>query len=217
MNQFKIGDKLTKDDWGLSLQSFTIGEPEIKTNYIDLPVGDGSIDLTEALRGEVSYRDRAIEATFNILAPRAAWQPLMDQIKAYAHGRKLHIKVPDDAEHYFIGRVNVGPLIKGSASATFKIDITAEPYKYKNSPTFSTTIIGAMGTAAVTLVNGRRRVIPSLTTNNTTQIIKDGVSASVAPGTHILTNFILTEGNNTLTLNAVEGTIITITYQEATL
>lgn len=217
MLQFKIGDKFTADDWGLLLSSFEISEPPIKTNYVELPVGDGSIDLTESLRGEVSYGNRQIKATFTTIGARSTWSTLIDQVKAYCHGRKLNIIAPEDDEYYYIGRVSVGPLIKGAASAEFTITITADPYKYKNNETVLNYTVGATGTLAVTLVNARRRVVPTMTTNNTTQVVITGVSASFSPGTHKLVNFILNEGNNAFTFNAVNGTAITIRYQEATL
>ena len=217
MHQFKIGDKFTATDWGLLLSSYDIGEPDIKTNYIELPVGDGSIDLTEALRGEVSYGNREITAKFTTIATRDTWRALMDTIRAYCHGRKVTIVAPEDDQHYYIGRVSVGPLIKSASSAEFTIKITADPYKYKNNPTVVNLNVGAPATLAVTLVNGRKNAIPTMTTNNTTQVVIAGVSASFSPGTHKLVNFILKEGNNPFTFNAVSGTAITITYQEGTL
>lgn len=217
MLQFKIGDKFTAMDWGLLLSSYEIGEPKIKTNYIELPVGDGSIDLTEALRGDVSYSNREITAKFTTIAPRDTWRALMDTIKAYCHGRKVTIVAPEDDEYYYIGRINVGPLVKSASSAEFTLTITADPYKYKNSETVVNLTVGATGTLAVTLTNGRRSAIPTMTTNAATQVVKPGVSSSFNAGTHKLVNFILKEGNNPFTFNAVNGTAITITYQEGTL
>lgn len=217
MLQFKIGDKLTADDWALLLRSYEIDEPEVKTNYIELPVGDGSIDLTEALRGEVSYRDRQIRATFTIIAPRATWRAKLDEIRAYCHGRKLVIVAPEDPDHYYIGRVSVGYLIKEASSAEFTVTITADPYKYKNDETVHTFTIGSSGTRTVTLVNARRRAVPTMTTTNTTQVVIPGVSSAYNAGTHKLVNFVLSEGSNPFTFNAAQGTVITIRYQEATL
>ena len=217
MLQFKIGDKFTATDWGLLLSSYEIGEPKIKTNYIELPVGDGSIDLTEALRGEVSYGNREITAKFTTIAPRDTWRALMDTIRAYCHGRKVTIVAPEDNEYYYIGRVSVGPLIKGASSAEFTLTITADPYKYKVDKTIHTINIDASGTYTGSFTNARRRTVPTMTAANTVQVISAFSSASFGPGTHKLVNFILTEGNNAFTFNAVNGTVITITYQEGTL
>ena len=40
----KIDDKHTERDWGLRMISMVIPMPEPKTNYIDIPGADGSLD-----------------------------------------------------------------------------------------------------------------------------------------------------------------------------
>lgn len=214
MNQFKIGEQYTLDTWGALLSTFEIGEAQPKTNYIDIPGGDGSIDLTEALTGEVAYENRTIRATFTLTQPRAEWRAIIDQIRAYCHGRKFNIEAPDDAEHYFIGRVTIGPLEIDGAIATFDLTAICEPYKYKNERTVHDFTIGSSGTLTVTLINSRRRAIPSLTINNTTQVQKGAVSLSLSAGEHLITSLPLTEGENVLTFTANQGTTIKISYQE---
>lgn len=216
MYQFKIGVKYTLDDWGLLLSSFEIGEAPVKTNYINLPGGDGSIDLSEALTGDVSYGDRQIKATFTMIGARSSWQSTMDQVRA-CHGRKFVIIAPNDPNHYFIGRVSIGALIKENSSASFEMTITCEPWRYKNDVTVYDFTIGVTGTLATTLVNGRKRAIPTITVSNTTQVIFGSTSASLGAGTHLLTSVVLVEGNNSITFNAAQGTTINITYQEGVL
>lgn len=217
MNQFTIGIKKTLDDWGILLSSFEIGEAQPKTNYIDLPGNDGSIDLTEALTGEIAYRDRTIRATFTIKPPRSGWTATIDAIRAYCHGRKLHIVVPDDADHYYIGRVNVGTLQIDGQIATFDVTITCDPFKYKNDVTEYDFTIGATGTLTTTLVNARRRAIPTITVSALTDVDLGTVSLSLAAGTHVVTSIVLVEGNNSITLTAAVGTTIHIEYQEGAL
>lgn len=215
MNQFRIGEQFTLDTWGALLSTFEIGEAQPKTNYIDIPGGDGSIDLTEALTGEVAYENRTITATFTLNQPRSEWRTIMDQIRAYCHGRKFNIKAPYDDDHYFIGRVNIGPLERDGALATFEMTITCDPYKYKNDLTVHDLTIGPSGTLAVTLTNARRTAIPTVTINNTTQMIKGSASVSLNAGTHRVNVIPLIQGDNAITFNAIEGTTIRVSYQEA--
>jgi hypothetical protein len=215
--QLKIGDKYTSDDWSLLLSSFEIGSPQPKTIYIDIPSGDGSIDLTESLTGEVHYGNREITAKFTTKAPRSQWRSLFDTIKAYCHGRKYPIVIPFDNDHYYIGRVNVGPLIHRTSRAEFDVSITCDPYKYKNNLTSLTFTIGASGTLTTTLINSRKRVIPTITVSASTQVIFDDTSTTISAGTHKITNVVLIEGNNSITFNAAQGTTITVTYQEGAL
>lgn len=215
MNQFRIGEQFTLDTWGALLSTFEIGEAQAKTNYIDIPGGDGSIDLTEALTGEVTYENRTITATFTLNQPRSEWSTIMDQIRAYCHGRKFNIKAPYDDDHYFIGRVNVGPLERDGALATFEMTITCDPYKYINDLTVHNFTIGSSGTLTVTLINSRRTAIPTVTINNTTQMIKGSASVSLNAGTHRVNAIPLIQGDNAITFNAIEGTTIQVSYQEA--
>ncbi len=217
MNQFKLGIKNTFDDWDILLSSFEIGEAQPKTNYIDLPGNDGSIDLTEALTGEIAYRDRTIEATFTFKPPRSGWRAMIDTIRAYCHGRKLHIVVPDDADHYYIGRVNVGALQIDGQIAAFDMTIVCDPFKYKNDVTEYDFTIGAIGTLTTALVNTRKRAIPTITVSALTQVTFGAVSVSLSAGPHVVTSIVLVEGNNTLTLTAAEGTTVHIEYQEGAL
>lgn len=214
MYQFKIGDKYTLNDWGLLLSTFEIGAAEPKTNYIDIPGGDGSIDLTEALTGEIAYDNRTITATFTLNQPRDEWRPIMDVVRAYCHGRKFNIVAPNDDDHYYIGRVNVGPLEIDGVIATFEMTIVCDPYKYKKDLTVHDFTIDASGTLITTLINARRRVVPTVTVNNTTQMIKGSASVSLNAGTHKVTSIPLIVGDNAITFNAIEGTTIQISYQE---
>lgn len=216
MYQFKIGVKYTSDDWGLLLSSFEIGEASVKTNYINLPGGDGSIDLTEALTGDVSYGDREIKAKFIIIDARSTWQATMDQVRA-CHGRKFAIVAPNDPDHYFIGRVSIGPLIKENSSASFDMTIVCEPWRYKNDVTVYDFTMGVTGTLTTSLVNGRKRVLPTVTVSHTTQVIFGLTSASLGAGTHVLTSVVLVEGNNSITFNAAQGATINVQYQEGVL
>ena len=57
----RIGEKHTYRDWNLGWVGVTIDFPEAKTYLVDLPGGNGSIDLTTTLTGgDVKYKDRNI-------------------------------------------------------------------------------------------------------------------------------------------------------------
>ena len=50
----KFGEYHSYEEWGLKLISITIGLPEPKTVLIDIPGGDGVLDLSESLPEECS-------------------------------------------------------------------------------------------------------------------------------------------------------------------
>ena len=51
--------------WGLKLKEIKIGLPEVKTSYVEVPGMNGSLDLTEATFGGVTYGMRTLEFSFD--------------------------------------------------------------------------------------------------------------------------------------------------------
>lgn len=51
-------------DWQLILTAKSVTPPEVKTYYVDIDGRSGSLDLSEALTGEISYQDRTVSASF---------------------------------------------------------------------------------------------------------------------------------------------------------
>ena len=63
-----FADKIhTERDWGLKLLSVYIPMPTPKTQLVDIPGGDGNIDLTE-INGRPAYSDRqGVELVFDLM------------------------------------------------------------------------------------------------------------------------------------------------------
>ena len=65
MKGIQFNDIHSYYDLNLILSVVNIPPAQPKTNYVDLPGGEGSLDLTEAL-GEVKYNDRDCTFTFTM-------------------------------------------------------------------------------------------------------------------------------------------------------
>lgn len=217
MYQFKIGDKFTSTDWGLLLSSYDVGEPSPKTMYINIPASDGSLDLSQSLTGDIKFSNRKITAKFTIITARSGWQSKIDEIKAYCHGKKLNIIAPNDDTNYYVGRVTVGSLVKGSSSAEFTITIDCDPYKLANTETTYNFTIGVSATLTTTLVNTRKPVIPTFTVSKVTNVVFGTVSVSLPIGTTTTNKIVLAEGNNSITFNALSTTTIAVKYRKGAL
>lgn len=217
MRQIKIGDKWTQGDWGAFLgPSPTIGSPETKTSYVDIPAGNGSIDLTEALADEPVFKDRTLDFDLVLLPPRFNWEHTRVKIANYCHGRRLPIIMPDDPEHYFIGRVEVGELKKekSEVSATIAIKVSCDPYRYKNTLTVFKQVIPVGGQINLDLKNERKRVMPTFTVSGQVVIIFKKVSYTIKAGAFKLTDIFLDAGTNPITIKGASGTQVQIEYQE---
>lgn len=217
MRQAELAGKMTWDDWGLILSDYQIGEADPKTEYVDIPFGDGSLDLTEAVSGEINYKNRPIDLTFTITQPLEEWSELMENIRATIHGRRIMVRLPDDPGHYYMGRCTVDSLKKAIIIGTLGVSITADPYRYKNAVTVQEWTIGASGSETIILFNSRMRTLPTVTVSASTTFLIGSTSTVLATGSWEHTNLLLSQGYTTITVTAVAGTTVKFEYQEGAL
>ncbi|MGN0612442.1 MAG: dockerin type I domain-containing protein [Porcipelethomonas sp.] len=117
--------------FGAYLSKVTIETPEVKEYKIDIPGGDGEIDMTEYFGG-VRYRNRRLSFVFTL--PQRNSQLLSDYsaMTAALHGKHFDsIILDDDPEYHYVGRVKVGSLQKGAVSKV-TVECDCEPFKYQN-------------------------------------------------------------------------------------
>ena len=88
-------------DWGLKLVSVHIPMPEPKTQLVDIPGGDGSIDLTE-IGGRPAYNDRdGIELAFDLMDESySEWLLRYSEFAREIHGKKVKMVLDDEPDHY---------------------------------------------------------------------------------------------------------------------
>lgn len=202
-------------DWGLYLTSLTIDAPKPKEIYVEIPNGDGALDLTEALTGEVHYESRPFEAVFAI-KPEIYSVELVRWMIGYLNGKQRTIRTKEEPDYYLIGRCATSFKNDG-VLAVLTVKATCQPWKYKNEVTAINTTIGTSGALTINLTNERKRVIPTITTSAAVTIAFDGQTISVNAGTQRLTNIALSYGDNMLTVTGAEGTVVLFEYQEGAL
>ena len=202
-------------DWGIYLSSIVIDDPKPKEIYVDIPNGDGALDLTEALTGEVHYESRPFEAVFTI-KPETYSVELVRYLRSYLNGKQRTIRTKEEPGYYLIGRCATSFKNDG-VLAVLTVKATCQPWKYKNDVTAKNTTIGASGTTSITLTNERKRVIPTITASAAVTVVFDGTSTSLNAGTHRVTNIALSYGDNVLTITGAAGTTVSFEYQEGAL
>ena len=102
-----IGDKHSYKDFGLILSSQAIAPPEPRIKLVDVPMRDGSVDLTEAVSDTVRYQDRKITLTFSVIDARNTWVDKISKIQNYLHGQRMKIVFDEDTSFYYIGHSRV--------------------------------------------------------------------------------------------------------------
>lgn len=205
-------------DLNLILSRVEVAPAAPKTNYVDIPGADGSIDLSEAL-GEVKFYDRTIKLTFTMNPggdlSEAAWEAKKTQVSNRINGLACKIILDKDPGYYWQGRATVDEYQSTKRLRQFVVSAVVRPYKLKKEVTVVSTAISSTG-KAVTLKNSRRPVSPTVScTNDNTKVIFGGNTFTFGKGDHKDLGIRLKEGDNQVTVSG-SGTV-TFTYQEADL
>lgn len=228
-NGIRFNDKHSIDDWHLVTTDIKIGTPEIKTNYIDIPGSNGSLDLTE-FNSEVNYHNREIEFTFFYEDEDYKGHSnsiLMEQtLRSYLHGREMDVVLDSDKSFFWRGRTSVSNFEMYNGYVLITITLNAEPYKYDvtfnndkwlwNPFDFETGIINVTkyeinGTRTIELLNRSMPTSPVITASNAMKVKYKSTLYDVSKGTAKLYDIRLQEGSNELTF--IGNGTVEITYQ----
>lgn len=218
MERYFILDNInTWYDWRLVLTSKDVTPPEPKTNYVEIDGMSGSLDLSESLTGDITYKDRTLTATFwtdeGTFKERST---LLNTIVRTLHGKKIKIIEPDDPDHYFYGRVTVKSFNNILPYAEFTIEAICDPWRYAvndsertievNSPTVTFMVIHN---------NGVKTLDPIIEVTGSIDIIYNDVKASLTNGTYKISGIRLYQGVNVIGVSG-NGSV-TLKYKEADL
>ena len=139
---FKVG--VTDTDWVSTWDDWHIvpeKRPEIATpplveNYLSIPGLSGKLDLSEILTGRPVYEQR--EGTWNFIVMNhdnenlyGEWQDRYSAILNAIHGKRLKIRLEDDPEFEYEGRITVGNWDSQNNGTYSKLPISykCDPFK----------------------------------------------------------------------------------------
>ena len=190
------------------LDGYTLNPPEPKTYSVDIPGGDGNIDLTEALMGDTAYKNRNQEFTMVILdlKDERTFEERKTEVSNYIHGRAFDYRLTMDPGYVYHGRFTVEENSHEAYSSgilgSFKIKVDADPYKSKGKMTFN---LNATGGKMFRLPSGRKKVHPVLQCESPCRIyFNKGPSEIIPIGTYKLRNVLFEEGYNEIYINSKE-------------
>ena len=215
MKGIMFGNHHSWNDFQLILASKTIGTPSPKTETIDIPGGDGVLDLTEFF-GETKYNNRSLSFEFSSMVIPSEFMSLFSRVQNALHGKKMTIKLDDDPDWYYIGRISVSEWKAERNIGKLVVDCDCEPYKYQISTTTVTKSIS--GTSTITLPNSRKRVVPDVKVTSSSGLsitFGSGKLWNLASGSYLLPELELVEGDNLVTVTGTGS--ITFTYTQGTL
>lgn len=181
-------------------------------NKIDIPGADGDLDMTDYFGG-AKYENTKHKFEFATLAPSTEHLSLFSAIKNAIHGKKGRIIIDGDSSFYYVGRCYVSSFTNDKGAGFVTVECDCEPYKYKMAKTIVTKTVN--GTEAITLTNGRKRAVPTITTTATMTISFGGGMWTHNAGTFIIPELELVEGDNPIAITGAGN--ITFAWQEGDL
>ncbi len=212
MKGIRFGDVHSWDDLKLILSKKEMGAPAVKSKKLDIEGADSALDLTDFF-GEPKYEDVTHRFEFSTIVPHSEFMTLHSTIKNAIHGKKKRIILDDDPLFYWMGRCYVSGFTNEKNIGQVQIECDCEPYKYRIVKTVVTQAVN--GTQAITLTNGRKRAVPTITTTAAMTIAYGGGTWTNSAGTYTIPELELTQGANVVTVTGT-GTI-TFTWQEGEL
>ena len=129
LNSFKFnGEDICEKYDGLILKHVSVEPPTVQTNFLEIPLRNGSIDLTEALTDAPRYNDRNVLIDVKYLGENLV-QTHSKFLNDW-HGKRIKILFDEDPNFYYIGRLSVGAYEVTRHGGTFSMTAQCEPFKY---------------------------------------------------------------------------------------
>lgn len=214
-------------DWHLIPSSRPVFNPPTpKTKFIDIPGGDGQLDLTTSLTGDTVYQNRTGSLEFIVDNGHQEWFTLYSDIMDYLHGKLQRATLEDEPTFYYEGRFSVNKWKSDPHNSKIVIDYNVSPYKYEmhssledwvwDTFNFETGIVREYkdlrvdGRLDFIIVGRRMRVTPSFIVKSDDgsgmKVKFNGVTYDLHDGTSRVINIQTVEGENKLTFTG-NGTV----------
>ena len=207
-NRLIVGGVDLTVQYGLILvDGYTLDPPEPKTYEVDIPGGDGVIDLTDSLLGDTAYKNRKGEFECYIFGLNTAeeFERRMTAIKQYLQGKAFDFQITMDPEYTYYGRFTISnvkhSMYANGLAGYFKLCVDADPYKYLQDQIYR---VNAVGGRIVSFESGRKRVRPVIESDGFVRLIYNGKVFFLPQGTWTINDFLFKEGLNEVYFNTYD-------------
>ena len=194
------GVSLVSKFGGFFTSDFELGTPDPKTYTVDIPGGNGVIDLTDALAGDVAYEQR--EQTFHYVVDLDGFETVKRRLMGWLHGQRKSYTLAFDPGYTYTGRFTVGAAEYigwgDHGAGRFELKITADPYKSRGTQAYK---LNATGGKLYRFESGRRKVRPTIECEQPCFVTWNGEETIVPAGTYRLNDVVFSQGFNELWVN----------------
>lgn len=198
-DQIFIDGEGTYDTYGLILTEASEEPPEPKIYTVDVPGGDGQIDLSE-FGGDLVYSNRNMTYTFLLTSrEKSKIEGEKTKLSKLWHGKNLPFTLSWDTGYTYTGRITIDKYPNNYRYGTITLKISAKPYKFYK---IRTLLVNAAGGVTVSIENGRKRVCPTIEVQHTTLVAFEGETYTLEPGTYKIKDLWFRGGTNEMVLNS---------------
>lgn len=192
--------------------------------FVSVPGRAAPLDLSTYLTDGQPYYDNAtLEVVLESSeGDRLARKARIDRMVNYLDGQTVPIYLPDDPDHYLVGRVQVYPEYNDLTHCAVRLSAVCDPWLYAAAETVVSLEATETEQTAQLVNYGRLAVVPTLETTGEVRIEYGGSSWALPAGEHTLPELYLTPGQglglpgrHSITYSGSGR--ITITYREAVL
>lgn len=194
-----FGDKHSTDDYEAIMNYARITTPTVKENYVDVPGGNSSLDLTEAVSG-VTFNDGQISFKFTFFDADGR-----DKMKNDLHGKRMHIILEREPEYFYDGRLSCREGDYAGNIYELYIDARISPYKQQRQLTVHLEEIDSE--KEIILFNDRMPSMPRLTVKGCMTITYCGYSYLLSDGAYEIPEITLSNGINRIHVTG-EGSLL---------
>lgn len=220
-----FGDTHSFRDLNLVLAPFDYTPAVPKTNFIDIPGGDGSIDATEA-DGTIHYQDREFTFTFSVMpGDKLTFEERQTVVARALHGKRFEIVLDKDPEYFWRGRVWIDEYASNKRLRQIAIVARVSPYKVKRQKCIERTVTNPGGTTEFVLQNGgcktilpKIMIVGGIVEGNVVQMRRKGETKYLPienSGTYMVyPDFPLYPGANIFEIKTTINEVLFFEYQE---
>lgn len=194
------------------LDGYTLSPPQPKTMTVDIPGGNGVIDLTDSLIGGPVYENREQSFTFAIIdiGQQETFEQIKTKVSNFLHGKMFNYQLTFDPGYTYHGRFSIEDYshqaFPSGILGMFTVKVTADPYKSKGEKTYR---LNAVGGQMYHLESGRKPVHPVIEVPKVCKIVFKNKITEVGTGTFRLNDVVFEQGVNDIYINSRELQVVT--------
>lgn len=190
------------------LDGYSLIPPAPKTYIVDIPGGNGKLDLTESLLGETAYDNRDQEFKFAILDAED-FEMIKTTISNKIHGRAFNYALTMDPGYTYHGRFTIdsykhSKYVNTGKVGTIVVKIESKPYKLLDNRRYYVSAQDGVGGIIRYFQSGRKPVTPKFESDGPFKVGFNGKLFDMPNGTWTISDITFRSGSNELYLSTFD-------------